>query len=412
LKTSGAAFRSKLADDLRAFGYTACLSDNDVYIKRRYHPKGYYYWEYIVVYVDDVICISHAPEEFMKKLAEAYKLKNGYDKPDTYLGMQLKDTDQGWLVSMNKYILNILKEQEEKLLTFKMKLPKNCKSVLPSGYRPESDDSEILDESWTTWYQGIIGILRWLVEMGRIDLSFGVSVLSSYLSAPRIGHFRAALHVLSYVKGTAEYSLLLSPEEPDLKSYAPIDINRWKDYYPNAREEIPPDLPESLAEPVVISVYVDADHAGDESTRRSHTGIVIYLNSAPIVWYSKKQATVETSSYGSELVAMRTAVELTEGLRYKLRSFGVPIAGPAYVFCDNQSVVFSTSTPESALKKKHSSIAYHKVREYAASGAIRVFKITSEDNVADLLTKLCNGPRTTQLCIALGLLALVLGAMA
>ena len=75
-------------------------------------------------------------------------------------------------------------------------------------------------------------------------------------------------------------------------------------------------------------------------------------------------------------------------------------------------MVFSTSTPESALKKKHSSIAYHKVREYAASGAIRVFKITSEENVADLLTKLCNGPRTTQLCIALGLLALVLGAMA
>ena len=178
------------------------------------------------------------------------------------------------------------------------------------------------------------------------------------------------------------------------------------------KNKIPPNVPESLGKPVVISVYVDADHAGDESNRRSHTGVVVYLNSAPIVWYSKKQSTVETSSYGSELVAMRTAVELTEGLRYKLRSFGIPIAGPAYVFCDNQSVVFSTSTPESSLKKKHSSIAYHKVREYAASGAICVFKIKAEDNLADLLTKLCNGPRTTQLCIALGLLVLLLSSRA
>jgi hypothetical protein len=63
-----------------------------------------------------------------------------YDKQSTYLGMQLQDTDQGWLVSMKQYILKILKEQEVKLLTFNMKLPKNSKSVLPSGYRPELDD--------------------------------------------------------------------------------------------------------------------------------------------------------------------------------------------------------------------------------------------------------------------------------
>jgi hypothetical protein len=237
LKTSGAAFRSKLADDLRSFGYIASLSDNDVYLKKRYHPKGYYYYEYIVVYVDDVICISHAPKEFMKKLGEAYKLKNGYDKPSTYLGMQLQDTDQGWLISMKNYILNVIKEQEVKLHTFNMKLPKNCKSVLPSGYRPEVDDSKMLDGTWTTWYQGIIGILRWLVEMGRIDLAHGVSLLSSYLSAPRIGHFKAALHVLSYIKTSVGYGLLLSPEEPDLSPYIPIDTTRWRDYYPNAKEQ-------------------------------------------------------------------------------------------------------------------------------------------------------------------------------
>ena len=61
-------------------------------------------------------------------------------------------------------------------------------------------------------------------------------------------------------------------------------------------------------------------------------------------------------------MAMKTAVEMIEGLRYKLRAFGVPVDGPAFLFCDNQSVVFNASTPESALKRKHNAIAYHKVR--------------------------------------------------
>ena len=162
---------------------------------------------------------------------------------------------------------------------------------------------------------------------------------------------------------------------------------------PLAKESIPNVEPRGNG--VIISAFVDADHAGDHINRRSHTGIVIFVNKAPILWYSKRQTTVETSSYGSELVAMKTAVEMIEGLRYKLRAFGVPIDGPAFLFCDNQSVVFSTSTPESALKRKHNAIAYHKVRESAASGAIAVFKVGTDENLSDLLTKNLNGRKTS-----------------
>ena len=65
-----------------------------------------------------------------------------------------------------------------------------------------------------------------------------------------------------------------------------------------------------------ITVFVDADHAGNRATRRSFTGILIYVNRAPIIWVSKKQNTVETSTFGSKFVAMRVATEITEGLRY------------------------------------------------------------------------------------------------
>ena len=133
--------------------------------------------------------------------------------------------------------------------------------------------------------------------------------------------------------------------------------------------------------------FVDADHAGNRVTRRSHTGIIMYCNTAPIIWYSKRQNTVESSTFGSEFVALKIATELIEGLRYKLRMFGVPIEGEARVFCDNESVVKSSTYAESALKKKHCSVAYHKVREAVAAGKILIYYESTNTNLADLLTK-------------------------
>jgi hypothetical protein len=111
------------------------------------------------------------------------------------------------------------------------------------------------------------------------------------------------------------------------------------------------------------------------------------VNNAPIIWYSKRQNTVESSTFGSEMVAMRIAKEQIVALRYKLRMFGVPIVGPANVYCDNQGVVKNTSIPESTLAKKHNSINYHVIREAAAMGIIRVIKEPTETNLADLFTK-------------------------
>jgi hypothetical protein len=161
----------------------------------------------------------------------------------------------------------------------------------------------------------------------------------------------------------------------------------WTEFYRYAKEAMPPNAPEPRGKAVDIYAFVDADHAGDRITRRSQTGILIFLNRAPILWYSKKQNTVETSTFGSEFVAMRIATELLESLRYKLRMMGVPINGPANVFCDNNAVVTNATIPESTLKRKHNSIAYHKVREAVAAGVIRVAKEHTDSNLADFLTK-------------------------
>jgi hypothetical protein len=123
----------------------------------------------------------------------------------------------------------------------------------------------------------------------------------------------------------------------------------------------------------------------------------LFVQNAPILWFSKKQNTVESSTFGSELVAMRIARDLIAALRIKLQLFGVPLSGPANVLCDNQGVVKNTSIPESTLTKKHNSINYHIIHEAAAMGMIRVGKEDTETNLADLLTKVLCQPRREKL---------------
>jgi hypothetical protein len=156
-------------------------------------------------------------------------------------------------------------------------------------------------------------------------------------------------------------------------TYPVIDETRfqaqdWSNAYGNVKEAIPLNAPEPLGKAVVLQCYVDADHAAEKLTRRSQTGILIFLNMAPITWFSKRQKSVETSTFGSEICACKkVATEMCRGLRYKLRMMGIPLDGLGYMYCDNNSVVCNTTMAESTLKKKSNSITYHCVREAVAT---------------------------------------------
>ena len=136
-----------------------------------------------------------------------------------------------------------------------------------------------------------------------------------------------------------------------------------------------------------VTIWVDADHARDKLTCRSVTGIIVMLNSTVVRTYSKRQTTVESSTYGSELVAARIATDFAVEMTYNLQMIGVPIDGSVLMLGDNKSVVLNTTIPSSALKKKHNAIAYHWVREAIAARIIRFCHIDSVNNVADVLTK-------------------------
>jgi len=146
-------------------------------------------------------------------------------------------------------------------------------------------------------------------------------------------------------------------------------------------------MPAPHGQSMTMRVFVDADHAGDLITRHSRTGFIVFLNGAPIYWSSKKQNSCETSTFGSEFVAMKQATEYVRGLRYKLRMMGIKVDEPAFVFGDNKSVLCNTTAPESTLKKKSNAIAYHFVREGVARDEWWTAYVNTEENVADLLTK-------------------------
>ena len=157
--------------------------------------------------------------------------------------------------------------------------------------------------------------------------------------------------------------------------------------YGNISEVVSADMPEPLGKTVTLTHYVDANLFHDALTGRSVTGILHMANATPIDWFSKKQATVETATYGSEFVAARTCVEQIIDLRNTFQYLGVPIHETSYMFGDNESVVNSSSIPHAKLHKRHTALSFHRVREAIASKFVTFTFLPGAHNPADVLSK-------------------------
>lgn len=404
LKTSGAAWRAHFAEMLNSLGYTSSLADPDVWYRPEAKPDGFEYYAYVLVYVDDILVVSANPKDTMRAIEKSFRLKDGFAPPQRYLGATIKkwrllgDEDaKHWGHSSEEYVKQAIINVELELAKEGKRLQGKYSTPMTANYRPELDYSPFLPDATATYYMELIGILRWAVELGRIDIMVDVSLLSSYTMQPRMGHLDQVFHIFGYLKRNKRATIMFDEQRVNWDETS-FEQHDWTDFYHDAKEDIPPNAPPPRGNAVQINCFVDADHAGNRITRRSQTGILIFLNRAPIIWYSKSQNTVESSTFGSEFTAMRIAVELLVSLRYKLRMFGVPLEGPVNTFCDNSSVVTNSILPESTLKKKHNSIAYHRVREAIAANILRVAWVQTGKNLADMLTKPLAGPKLHAFC--------------
>ena len=389
-KSAAASWRAAIVALLTELGFVMCRADNDVMFRPGFNAEGMEVYEYVLVYSDDFLVVALDPKAIIDKIDGKFKIKEGSTgQPTQYLGAtiakyQVEDGSWAWSMSSDQYVKASLENIKSYMVLRNTFLKTKTACVLPSGWKPELDTTDLLADEDACFYQSQIGVLRWAVELGRIDIATEVSMLAAYSVAPRQGHLAAVLHIFAYLNNHARSRLVLDP------TYLPDIVcpeYDWTDFYGDAKEPIPHDCPKSRGNPLQMTCFVDSDHAGDLVTRRSRTGVVILINRAPVIWYTKKQGSIETSSFGSEFSAMKTGIELVIGLRYKLRMMGVPLEGPTRVLADNMSVVNNTSRPESQLKKKSNSIAYHFCREVVASKAAFVTYEPTETNIADMLTK-------------------------
>ena len=216
IKSSGAAFRAKLAGVLHDIGYTPSKSDPYVWLRTSVKPDGAEYYEMVLCYIDDVLVISDMPTRTMDGIRSVFKVKDDKaEVPYVYLGTKLSQVEteictKCWSMSSEKYVKAANKNLESKLGKSDMHLPK-CRTLMSTSYHPSEDVIKELNVEGVQFYQEMIGILRWAVEIGRVDILLEVSLLSSHLDLPVIRHLQAVYHIFGYFKQVLNRKLYFEP---------------------------------------------------------------------------------------------------------------------------------------------------------------------------------------------------------
>ena len=382
MRSSGARFHDYLYDVLKASGFVPSRAEPDIWMR----DMGDHY-EYLAVYVDDILIASKNPQaiiDLLKAKPHSFMLKHA-GPVERFLGMVFfRDEDGNLCWSPREYIDRMVDAFEH---TFGHKPKQNVSSPLEKNDHPELDMTELLDMDGVNKYQSLIGALQWSISLGRFDVMTAVMTLSSFRVAPRQGHMDRIKRVYAYLMRFRDAVIRIRTEKPDYSDLPDPEYDWARTVYGEIKEEVPADAPKPLGKAVIHTCYVDANLLHCLVTGRSVTGVLHFWNQTPGEWYSKKQATVETATYGSEFVAARTAVDQIEDIRQTFRYLGVPIEGKSYLFGDNSSVVTSGTVPQSALKKRHSILCYHRVREAVASAMMVFNHMPGEHNPADIVSK-------------------------
>ena len=399
-KSTGRDFRNHLRSCMHHLDFRPCPADPEVWMQPAQKGDGSSYYNYILLYVDDALVVSDNAKSILRKeIGRYFELKEAsIGPPKMYLGAGIRKVklDNGldvWAASSSQYVQAAVRNVEEyieKSHGKRWKIPNKVETPMWSTYLPKLDVSEELSPSDASYYQSLIRILGWIVELGHIDICLEVSMMSSHLALPRKGHMEQVMQIFGYLKKYHNAELVFDPSDPTIneQDFEKRDWTSSEFGHVEDKEELPPNMPEPRGMGFTIVAKVDADHASDTVTRRSRTGILVYLNCSLVHWWSKKQTSIESSSFGTEFIAMKQCCEYLCGLRYKLHMMGIPCDQPSHIYGDNQSVLATTTMPDSTLKKKSQSIAYHFVCKGSAHGEWKMAYVNTHDSEADLLTKL------------------------
>jgi len=395
---SAHAFHQYVAKSMLKLGFMRSAGEPDVWLRRRRNL-----WDRVALYVDDVVVMSTHPEEVVTLMSSLFCFKFS-GTAERYLGSDVLEVKGVTTFSPQSYIQEQLKTFQREGCDTKIdredggyaytarpgemgNLPKK-KYPLDPFHSLDTDESDPLNAFQRRSYQRYIGILVWIVQLGRIDICYATQHLGRFTHNPRRGHMEALRTVFGYLKGNPSRVICINPNNivglPTVKEGQQAEL---KKAYPWALEPRDEHEPEALGSGCELTVLCDASHGDNKMDYRSTSGFITFYGSTPVRWKSKRQATVAGSTFEAEYIALKIAIDEIKATRFLLRSMGIPVNGPTALYGDNLGVINNVYKYSSPLKKKHLAIAYHRCREAVAAGIVEVQHIDTGMNVSDIFTK-------------------------
>ena len=335
---------------MQSLGFMHVKSDNSIWVFRKDDVR-------IIVpaYVDDMFIATKDLSQARQVVSDLEKHFQVHDLGDTsfLLGVhiQRERSKRTLTLSQHQYIVDLLQHYGmSDCVAVSTPLDPNCK--LSKEQCPESDKEKA--EMRVYPYAQLVGSLMCLAIATRPDISHAVGLLGRFSANPGLPHWKAAKHLLRYLKGTMDMKLTYAPD-------------------PSQTE--------------LFTSYCDADHGGDRDNKRSTSGMVIKMGTGAVSWSSRLQTIATLSTTEAEYVSAVSAGQEMIWLRNLLSEFGYQFNGASTLFIDNQSAISVANNPEHHGRMKHLDLRFYWLRDMVEDGLIQVQHLRTDKMPADLLTK-------------------------
>ena len=364
LSEAGRIWNQLIDDYLKSLGFIQCPHDPCCYVKK---TNGCLM--ITLIYVDDILCFSNSQTlitQFEQEMKNRFKMKT-MGVPKLFLGIKVDVEAHGTSLSQGLYIKDLLETYSLDKI--------NAKPIpMPAGtyLRKRTESEPILPNLYRSKY----GSINYAAVSTRPDISFAVNQASRQMEAPTATHQSSLTHVMAYLKHTMHYGLTYSKKEIVGNTFPALDV------------------------------HVDSDFCGDKDTGKSTSGYVISLSGAAISWSSRRQSVISLSSTEAEYIAMTEVVREILWLRNILKflltngSFKMPAT---VIHEDNNGCISVAAEPGRYLSVKHLCTKYFFVKEQITKGTISIKKVSTNEMVADALTKSLPQPQLYHLRTRMGL---------
>jgi hypothetical protein len=329
---------SKIESYFSEESFEKCPHEHTLFVKK--DTKGNIL--IVSLYVDDLIFTRNSQmfDEFKNSMERKFSMTD-LGKMRFFLGVEVKQLDCGIFIYQQKYA-------KELLVRFKMdQCNKVCSPIVPDNKLFKDENGKSVD---ATSYRQMIGSLMYLLAT-RPDLTFSVCLIARYMERPTEIHLAAAKRVMRYLKGTIDLGILYRRNND-------LTLKGWS----------------------------DSNYARDLDDRKSTSGYVFMMGSGSVSWSSKKQAIVTLSTTESEFVAAASCACQSIWLRRVLEQLD-QVQLCTTIRCDNSSSIKLSKNPVMHGRCKHIDVRYHFLRDLTKEGVVELTRCSSQEQVADIMTK-------------------------